>query len=241
MPRAAVRNSLAAAVRRQRNIHLAAQLQRQQHVLLHHVDVEPGLLRHLEHERPAILHHRRCDRAVGQNVDRRLRAIPLFSASSTPSEKASICTARLRLVAIFIDTARPLSPTCVTFGRCRAGRLHTLECRPPPPTIIESFPCCSVMMLPETGASTMSAPSWRTSASARLDGGADGAHVDDDFTWAPRPASIPSGPSVTASSAAESVTIENVMSRCAADRAGRVAPTHAAVDQPVAPWHAVRL
>src|SRR5580692_6557101 len=39
------------------------------------------------------------------------RAIPLFSASSTPSENASICTARLRLMAIFMDSASPLSPT----------------------------------------------------------------------------------------------------------------------------------
>src|ERR1700722_4220018 len=39
------------------------------------------------------------------------RAIPLFSASSTPSEKASICTAKLRLIAIFIESASPLSPT----------------------------------------------------------------------------------------------------------------------------------
>src|ERR1700692_3948224 len=37
------------------------------------------------------------------------RAMPLFSASNTPSEKASICTARLRLMAIFIESARPLS------------------------------------------------------------------------------------------------------------------------------------
>src|SRR5581483_1721200 len=39
------------------------------------------------------------------------RLMPLFSASNTPSEKASICTARLRLTAIFIASAMPLSPT----------------------------------------------------------------------------------------------------------------------------------
>ena len=39
------------------------------------------------------------------------RGMPLFSASSTPSLKASICTARLKLVAIFIETAKPLPPT----------------------------------------------------------------------------------------------------------------------------------
>src|SRR5579859_2438218 len=44
------------------------------------------------------------------------RAIPLFSASSTPSQNASICTARLKFVPIFITSARPFSPTYVTFG-----------------------------------------------------------------------------------------------------------------------------
>jgi len=39
------------------------------------------------------------------------RLIPLFSARRTPSLKASIWTARLRFVAIFMVTARPLSPT----------------------------------------------------------------------------------------------------------------------------------
>src|SRR3990172_9497108 len=39
------------------------------------------------------------------------RLMPLFSASSTPSLKASICTARLKLVAIFIETANPFLPT----------------------------------------------------------------------------------------------------------------------------------
>src|SRR5215470_15561130 len=39
------------------------------------------------------------------------RLIPLFSASNTPSQNASICTARLRFVAIFIESAFPLSPT----------------------------------------------------------------------------------------------------------------------------------
>src|SRR5580698_3239156 len=39
------------------------------------------------------------------------RLIPLFSASNTPSQKANICTAKFRLVAIFMESARPLSPT----------------------------------------------------------------------------------------------------------------------------------
>ena len=39
------------------------------------------------------------------------RSMPLFSANKTPSLNASICTARLRLVAIFIVTAKPFLPT----------------------------------------------------------------------------------------------------------------------------------
>ena len=44
-------------------------LQRQQHVLLHHVDVEPGLFRHAQHEGPAVLQHRGSHRAVSQHLD----------------------------------------------------------------------------------------------------------------------------------------------------------------------------
>src|SRR5437870_4693542 len=39
------------------------------------------------------------------------RLMPAFSAISTPSLNASIWVARLRFVAIFIVTARPLAPT----------------------------------------------------------------------------------------------------------------------------------
>src|SRR5262249_42170475 len=44
------------------------------------------------------------------------RGMPLFSASNTPSVKARICVGRERLIAIFITSARPFSPTCVAFG-----------------------------------------------------------------------------------------------------------------------------
>jgi hypothetical protein len=36
---------------------------------LHHVDVEPGLVRHIEYERPAVLYHRRRDDAIEQHFD----------------------------------------------------------------------------------------------------------------------------------------------------------------------------
>ena len=44
------------------------------------------------------------------------RSMPPFSAISSPSESATICTCRLRLIAIFSSTAWPLSPTRVTTG-----------------------------------------------------------------------------------------------------------------------------
>ena len=46
MPRAAVRNSFVTAVVGQGNVELPPHLQRQQHVLLHHVHVEPCFVRH---------------------------------------------------------------------------------------------------------------------------------------------------------------------------------------------------
>src|SRR3989304_5452907 len=62
------------------------------------------------------------------------RAMPLFSASSTPSLKASICTARLKLVAIFMETANPFLPTWVTLGpiAARMGRARSKGPSPPP-------------------------------------------------------------------------------------------------------------
>src|SRR5437016_4871746 len=83
------------------------------------------------------------------------RLMPLFSASSTPSQNASICTARLKFTPIFITSACPFSPTCVTLGPISSSNGFTLSnvsfC---PPTITDSLPSCSVITLPETGAST---------------------------------------------------------------------------------------
>src|ERR1700678_2800730 len=93
------------------------------------------------------------------------RAMPLFSASKTPSQNAIICTARLRFVAIFIASAKPLSPTRVTFGPMSSKigfRRSNVSRRPP--TITDSFPSCRVITLPETGASIMSAPFSRVLA-----------------------------------------------------------------------------
>ena len=69
----------------------------------------------------------------------RAREMPDFSASSTASLKASICTASPRLVAIFIVTARPTGPTWVMVGpmASRYGRTRS-SAAASPPTMIES-------------------------------------------------------------------------------------------------------
>src|SRR5208282_4674008 len=152
------------------------------------------------------------------------RAMPLFSASSTPSQNASICTANCRFTAIFIDNATPLSPTWVTFGpmsRSNGFRGSKVSLRPP--TITESLPCCNVMTLPETGASIMSAPFSRTfAASARL---TSGLTVLMSMWNLPAeiPASNPCGPSVTAASAAALVTMVKVTSDATATAWGESA------------------
>src|ERR1700685_1526766 len=152
------------------------------------------------------------------------RAMPLFSASSTPSLKANICTARLRLMAIFIDSARPLSPTWVTFGpmSCKSGfTFSNVSLRPP--TITDSLPSCSVITLPETGESTMSAPSSRTFvANVRLALGLIVLMSMKIFP-APKPASSPSAPSVIAVTAAVLVTIAKVKSELSATARGESA------------------
>ena len=105
--------------------------------------------------------------------------MPDFSASSTASLKASICTARPRLVAIFIVTARPTGPTWVMVGpmASRYGRTRS-SAAASPPTMIESWPCSSVTMLPETGPSRKVAPLAATRpASCARDAGADRAHL----------------------------------------------------------------
>src|SRR5439155_1009490 len=87
------------------------------------------------------------------------RGIPPFSASATPSLKASICTARLRFVAIFMSTAWPFPPTSFTVGPMswRMGLTRSKAARSPP-TMIDNFPSSSVLTLPETAASNMCAP-----------------------------------------------------------------------------------
>ena len=64
------------------------------------LDVEPRLFREVEDERGARPQHRRADRALGPSRPAaRCRSTPERSARSSPSAKASICTARLMLIA----------------------------------------------------------------------------------------------------------------------------------------------
>ena len=97
--------------------------------------------------------------------------MPLFSASSTPSLNASICTASERLIAIFIVTAEPFGPRWNTFGPIASSTgLHALE-----RVLVaadhdrEPSPARRVIDVPETGASSICAPTSATrSASARV-------------------------------------------------------------------------
>ena len=139
-----------------------------------------------------------------------------------------------RLTAIFIDSASPLSPTWVTFGpmSCSSGFSRSnVSLRPP--TMTDSLPCCSVITLPETGASTMSAPFSRTlAASARLTAGLTVLMSMWNFP-VEKPASNPSGPSVIAVRAVAFVTIVKVTSAFWATARGEVCPLHASIDQPL--------
>ena len=129
IPFAAVSSSFVTAVVGSGTSSSPAELEGEVHVLLHHVAVEPDLVRMPEHERPAVGDHRRGDHRGEHHLDRLLaRRCPLFSASSTPSLNASICTASERLIAIFIVTADPLGPTWNTFGPIASSTgLHALE------------------------------------------------------------------------------------------------------------------
>src|SRR2546423_1262114 len=109
--------------------------------------------------------------------------MPLFSASSTPSENASICPARLRVVGVFITRARPLSATCVTFGP-RSSRIRLMPSQvalvpprtsPNVPEICHSAPQSRIsgppadmtkvtdsLTLPTTITGSLPRPSWYT-------------------------------------------------------------------------------
>ena len=71
-------------------------------------------------------------------------------------------------MAIFIVTARPTGPTWVMVGpmASRYGRTRSSSAASPP-TMIESWPCSSVAMLPETGPSRKVAPAARDHGPAR--------------------------------------------------------------------------
>src|SRR5262249_20698972 len=56
--------------RGQGDLHLTAQFERKLHVFLHHIDVEPRFVRHLENEWPAILQHGRSSHGVQQYFHR---------------------------------------------------------------------------------------------------------------------------------------------------------------------------
>ena len=99
-----------------------------------------------------------------------VRSTPPRSASSTPSLKASICTARLRLMASLRSRAWPASGTKVTVVPSwrRIGSTRS-NASAGPPAMMAKLPASTAGTLPETGAASIAAPSEATcSASARL-------------------------------------------------------------------------
>src|ERR1051326_1609852 len=150
------------------------------------------------------------------------RGIPDFSASTTASQNARICTATPRFVATFIAFAIPSGPTWVIpFGpiAARYGRTRS-SAAASPPTWIDATPCPTGPVLPGTGASSMIAPLAATAApSSRV---TSGPTVLISTKTAPRrsPATTPSGPSATARSASLSVTIVKTTSAAAAASRG---------------------
>ena len=95
-------------------------------------------------------------------------SMPSFSARSSPSLNATICTCSERLIASFNSSACPLSPMRFTTGpmSSRIGRTRS-NASSSPPTMIESFPCSSVDTDPDTGASSITAPGISDGCSTR--------------------------------------------------------------------------
>ena len=111
-------------------------------------------------------------------------SMPPRSASSSPSLKASVWTARLMLIASLSSSPWPLlADAGHALAELAQQRLDAPR-RPlgSPPTMIVSVPVSAWGTLPETGASSIWAPIDRT-RSATVDAGlgADGAHVDVDL------------------------------------------------------------
>ena len=132
---------------------------------------------------------------------RRPRSTPPRSAIRTPSLNASICTARLMLMASLSSSAWPTSPpTNVTllpsWSRIGSTRRNASDC---PPAMIARLPLSAAGTLPgdrcghHRGAARRD-PLGKGAAGLRT----HGAHVHVDRPGTVSPARMPSGPSVTA-------------------------------------------
>src|SRR5262249_13641784 len=152
------------------------------------------------------------------------RSMPPFSAISSPSEYEVICTKRLRLIAIFISRACPLSPIRRTIGPTSSMiGLTRSNASGSPPTMIDALPCSTVVGAPEIGASSILAPSASTSTASVREFAGEPVVMSMRAFPAVSPARMPSGPRVTASSAFVSVTIANTTSARSATSRGESA------------------
>ena len=111
-----------------------------------------------------------------------LGSMPPRSARRRPSAKASICTARLMLIASLSTSPCPFSPMCVGVPSSRRIGSTRAYASTSPPTMIVSVPACTWGTLPETGASSIAAPSSAHSlCELAACAGADCARVDPDL------------------------------------------------------------
>ena len=138
---------------------IASGVEGERYVLLHQADVEPCLVREVEDELGAGLQHRRADRAFRHYVDREFRV----DAGAFGEHEA-------------LGEREHLDGEADVDGELEHESLLS------PPTMIVSVPVCTWGTLPDTGASSIAAPSSRTrlrDCATRLR--ADRAHVDPDL------------------------------------------------------------
>ena len=108
--------------------------------------------------------------AVGENVDRNVSRNAAFFGQQYTFGKRQHLDGEAQVVAIFIDQRQAVVADMGNLGAdVEQQRFNLSKVSFLPPTMTENLPSCRVMTLPETGASTMSAPFSRTlAARARL-------------------------------------------------------------------------
>ena len=119
---------------RQWDAQLPCGVEREDDVLLHQPDVEPCLVGEVEDEWRRVLSASVSRSGSRHHVGSGLGSMPARSARSRPSANASICTARLMLIASFSTSPCPFSPMCVGVPSSRrTGSTRAYACSSPRP------------------------------------------------------------------------------------------------------------